>query len=382
MPFGQPANDDKLIEVVDTFGQYEAEYASTRKGAAIFSVPHRSVIEVRGTERRDFLHKMVTHDTLSLKPGLGRRAFLLGRTGRIIADLIILEESDRTLLVTDRADVSNIIRELNNYIVMEDVQLRGLDDAQQMSIHGPLSGAILDEIAGQPVGPLEAFAHRPIEIAGVRGTVHRFDQTGSMGLHLIFPDQGAADVYARLLERARQDGWKPDTTDDSSSSPPTPRDGKTRIRPAGWLAFNTARIEAGSPLFHIDFGPDSLPAETGLVSQVVSFTKGCYLGQEIVARMHNLGHPKRTLVGLRFTDDRMPIAGTAVTDPAKASEVIGGITSSTISPMLGNIAIALAVMKWGRHRAGEVVAAPAEGASVTATVQELTFLPVTPTGSA
>lgn len=375
MPFGQARPGGTMIEVVDTFGQYEAEYAAIRKGAAIIDAPQRGVIEASGTDRLDFLHKMVTHDTASLKAGQGRRAFLLGRTGRIIADLLILEDGTTTRLITDQADAAGVINELNKYIVMEDVQLREIDPAWQMAIHGPLAEAVVGEVADKPVGPLAPFEHRTIEIEAFRGSIHRFDQAGVPGLHLIFPDDGARVIYERFLERATLDGWKPAADPDPGSAPPPTRSGKTRIRPAGWLAFNTARIEAGSPLFHIDFGPDSLPAETGLLSEAVSFTKGCYLGQEIVARMHNLGHPKRALVGLRFADDRMPISGTPVVEPGNAANVIGDITSSTISPMLGNAAIAFAVMKWGRHRAGEAVGVPAEGGQVPATVQGLTFLP-------
>src|SRR5438046_9321644 len=97
MPFGPPR--EGVTEVVDTFGQYEAEYAAIRKGAAFMDTPWRGAIEVRGADRLDFLHKMLTHDTLSLKPGQGRRAFLLGRTGRIIAELVVLEDRSIAWLV-------------------------------------------------------------------------------------------------------------------------------------------------------------------------------------------------------------------------------------------------------------------------------------------
>ncbi|MCC7406605.1 MAG: aminomethyltransferase family protein, partial [Phycisphaeraceae bacterium] len=137
-------------------------------------------------------------------------------------------------------------------------------------------------------------------------------------------------------------------------------------RGIGWMAYNTARIEAGSPLFHVDFGPDSLPHETAILSQAVSFTKGCYLGQEIVARMQSLGHPKRLLVGLRLPDDRLPIAGSQVL--TADGQVVGAVTSSTLSPLLGQTAIALAVVKWGRHEPGTTLRVAAEGAIVDARV--------------
>ena len=136
----------------------------------------------------------------------------------------------------------------------------------------------------------------------------------------------------------------------------------------GWEAFNTARIEAGTPLFHIDFGPDSLPGETGLLTHCVSFTKGCYLGQEIVARMQNLGHPKRIVTGFKAHTNALPVAGTQVLehaddtthDPAHA-KVVGGITSSTAAPLLGGTPVGLAVMKWGHHTPGTHARVAVEG---------------------
>jgi folate-binding protein YgfZ len=378
MHYGPPSGDAPPAEVVDTFGQYEAEYAAIRKGAAFIAAPHRGAIAVEGADRLDFLHKMLTHDTLSLQPGQGRRALLLGRTGRVIADLLVLEDGAATRLVTDQSDVAAVIRELNKYIVMEDVRLRPLDEAWQISVHGPLAASLIDQLTGASLGELAALAHRAVEVGQFRGSVYRFDQAGVPGLHLTVPREAASRVYESFMELARHDGWQPATDFDPSKPAPPTATGKTRTRPAGWLAFNTARIEAGSPLFHIDFGPDSLPAETGVLAETVSFTKGCYLGQEIVARMQNLGRPKRVLVGLRMNDERMPIAGAQVMEAGEAGGVIGAVTSSTISPMLGNIAIAFAVMKWGRHRPGEAVLVPAEGGRVPATVQSLVFLPASP----
>src|SRR6185436_21150893 len=103
-------------------------------------------------------------------------------------------------------------------------------------------------------------------------------------------------------------------------------------RRIGWHAYNIARLEAGWPIFNIDFGPDSLPHETGVLNDRVSFKKGCYLGQEVVARMQSLGHPKQRLVGLKAVEetgadeDRVPEAGAALhaARPAeKPADVIG-----------------------------------------------------------
>ena len=135
------------------------------------------------------------------------------------------------------------------------------------------------------------------------------------------------------------------------------------------MAYNTARIEAGASIYHIDYGPDTLPHEAALIEQTVSFTKGCYPGQEIVARMENLGHPKRLLVGLHLDDARLPIAGAQVFDSSNDdAQVVGAVTSSTVSPMRGGKAIGLAMVKWGLCQIGTELSVFADGKRMLAVV--------------
>ena len=157
---------------------------------------------------------------------------------------------------------------------------------------------------------------------------------------------------------------------------------KRLLRPVGWAAFNTTRIENGRGLFGIDFElgepsmpgakpqaaaeesagsrvPGVLPAETGLLGHAVSFTKGCYLGQEVVARMHARNVVARKLVGLRVPDGSLPIAGQPVMD--EQENQVGVITSSTMSPVLSDAAIALAIVRKSHFDIGKRVRVPAEG---------------------
>jgi len=148
--------------------------------------------------------------------------------------------------------------------------------------------------------------------------------------------------------------------------------GKRPVRPAGWAVFNTSRIEAGRPMFGIDFDDTVLPAETGQLSRAVSFTKGCYLGQEIVARMHARGQVARQIVGIRMQDDALPLAGAPIID--EKSNQIGGITSSTISPILSNASIGLGMMKSAFASPGTSVRVAAEGAMRAGIVTALPFV--------
>ena len=140
-----------------------------------------------------------------------------------------------------------------------------------------------------------------------------------------------------------------------------------------------SRIEAGTPLFHVDFGSDNLPHETGILDARVSFRKGCYPGQEVVARMQSLGKPKQVLVALRIAEDALPTAGSPVFErgaDGEAGSPVGTVTSSTLAPMLGAASVAFAMVRTAHAQPGTVLSVPAEGARATATVQpSLRFLP-------
>ena len=366
MPYG-PA--EAGVRVVESFSSFEAEYAAVRKGVGLFDMPQRGVVMVSGADRLDFLHRFVTNDTNGPVPGQGRQAFLLNRQGRISADLIVLAADDTVLLDLDVFGAQDVSDELERFVFTEDVQLHNATDQwAHQALHGPAAAALLAAVAPafdasklEMLGPL---SHLRMPIERYDCVVYRRDETGAPGFHLIVPRQGAAAVYGVLVEAL-------------GGLVPAVEGGLKRAitgRGIGWLAYNTARIEAGTPIFHVDFGPDSLPHETGILDHAVSFTKGCYLGQEVVARMQSLGHPKRVLVGLKCEGDTLPVAGAGVLAAGDTNTVIGAVTSSTLAPLLGGTAIALAMIKWGQHKVGTAVLVQAEGRRVGAKVQGLGFI--------
>ncbi|MGH7131701.1 MAG: glycine cleavage T C-terminal barrel domain-containing protein, partial [Phycisphaerales bacterium] len=258
------------------------------------------------------------------------------------------------------------------------VAVRSTGEAlHRFSLHGPGAIALLAKYSthegGFPLAELKPGQAVQVKIDGRRATAFRDDITGEIGLHLIVATADAAKVYESLLRGAHEHVH--------GHAGPNPR---PLLRPIGWHAFNIARIEAGTPLYNIDFGPDSLPAETGpaTLHDRVSFKKGCYLGQEIVARMNALGAPKQTLVALRLTDPaaagggssdelaRLPHGGAPVfASDAPSSEPVGAVTSSTLAPMLSRSPIALAMVKT-KHAApaNKLWVAAEGGATLPATV--------------
>lgn len=375
IPFGPIPEAEGGVEIAATFGEYPAEYAAIRRHVGIMHLPQRGILRLTGADRQDFLHRMLTQDLRSLKGGSTRRSLQLSDKGRVLADIVVHHGDADTWLEMDRFDTSTVKTLLEHRLFTEDVAIEDFTPRRAaLALYGPASIPLLDALRedGTPAAEIQPGTHHVLRLVGLPVTVYRWDDAGAIDFRLLAPTDPAdyaPRLYERLLEAA---GYSPDA--ELTAEHAAQRRASLRGRPIGWLAYNTARIEAGSPLFHIDFGSDSLPAETGLLEETTSFTKGCYIGQEVVARMKNLGHPRRVLVGLRLAGDAMPIAGSQVFDATDRATVIGAVTSSTVSPILGNAAIAFAVIKWGKHDVGSTVAVPAEGALVEAKVQALRFV--------
>jgi folate-binding protein YgfZ len=354
----QPYGD---VEIVSTFGEPQAEYAAIRKGCALMDLPQRGILRATGPDRIGFLNRLLSNQLASkdgkspLTAGRGVYSFLLNNKGRIVADVNVLERGDCTLLETDARNVARVKEMLEKHVFSEKVAFSSLiGTSHQVALHGPGAGEVLRQIGGNCEG-LEPLNSTVARLDGAEAVIWRDDPCGVPGYFLIVPTESAGKLWMGILSAFG--GGEP---------------GKRQVRPAGWAVFNTARIEAGRPLFGIDFDDSAVPAETGQLDRAVSFTKGCYLGQEIVARMHARDQVARQIVGIRMREDALPIAGAPVVDDAKNQ--IGGITSSTISPVLSNAAICLGLVKSPFAAVGTELQIATEGAFRRGTVVEIPFV--------
>jgi len=387
------------IELVSTFGELELEYAAIRRGCALFDLPHRAVLSVRGEETMDFLNRMLTQRLDDLAPQRARRSFWLNRKGRLESDLRVIRLPDRVLLELDAHAAPKTKETLESYLIVEDVTIEDETTTRhRLSLHGPRAAGLLaacaagervapevdeadngdasDTLPGDALTTLEEGQVATCVIAGAEVLVDRQDALGVPGYELHMAADDALPVWERLCEVGL-----PEQTDDEAPPKQTPH----RLRPAGWHAYNIARVEAGWPLFYVDFGPNTLPHETGVVHDRVSFKKGCFLGQEVVARMESRGAGKQILSAIRMeapvaTDEPgrpvQPITGEAVLpgDDPEGSP-IGVVTSSVVSPMLGEAPICFAQVKRTAAQAGAAVLVEAQGSRMPGVVQEsLRFL--------
>jgi folate-binding protein YgfZ len=359
---------DLPVPLVATFGEIEAEYAAIRKAVALIDLPHRGTLRVTGADRLPFLENMLTQQVGDLAPGEMRKSFWLTKTGRIAADLNVMQMEDAMLIDLDLHQAADTAESLSRYLFSEEVSISDVSEEQhRLALHGPRSAELLASVcdAEGPDSPLTRLgALQPgraivVHVGGEEVVVYRDDLTGEPGLHLIMDVRHTPAIYEQLLERGLgHDG------------------GGLGLRTLGWFAFNIARIEAGTPMFNIDFGTDSLPHETGVLRDRVSFTKGCYLGQEVVARIESQGAPKQKLIGLRLQGEALPVTGAEVLAHEQPTEtVIGAVTSATVSPMLSAAPIAFAMVRTSRATKGEQVRVRTESGLADATIHRLRFWP-------
>ncbi len=372
-------------EIVTTFGQPQAEYAAIHKSAGIFDMPWRGVLEIAGKDRHEFLGNLLTNKTWNrttrtgLASGQGVYSFFLNLKGRVVADMCLLEVGDRTWVDCDIRHAAMLTATLDKYRFSEKVSIVDRSETHQViGLLGPGAGAILADASGG-----EILAALPLvticrSMFGAEVVCYRDDTTAGGAWLLIVPRSSSARVWQGLLDAFADEGRESN---------------KRRLRRVGWAAYNAARIECGRPVMGIDFdsaAPDVpgakklppealaevevaspaskgiLPAETGLFDRAVDVTKGCYLGQEIVARMHARKQLARKIVSFRMDADALPMAGAPVFDDGDVQ--IGIVTSSTVSPVLSGASIGLALVKKPWFEVGEILRIPAEGSIQTAKV--------------
>lgn len=362
LPYGATEDgSEPLCEIPATIGgEVESEYAAIRRGAGLLDAPHRGTVVLRGDDRLDLLDRLVTQAVGDMRIGSVRNAFLLTRKGRIEADLLIAHLSDKTVIDVDISRAASVAEAVDAMIFGEDVEVADVTaETYRISVHGPQAGVVLAELT-QPIDVvLDPSSSGRIVVDGAECVVIRQDTTGEVGHEWIVPKDAVAAVWERMLA---VDGAR--------------FGGRRHVRPIGWYAYNMARVEAGTPLFMVDFATDSLPHETGLLGRRVSFTKGCYPGQEVVARTEHLGRPKQVLVGLVVDGDEEPFAGGQVfarADDGSMGDVIGGVTSSAPSPMRGLEPVALAVVRSKHAEPGRTVLVPAGGEARSAVIGGLDF---------
>lgn len=307
-------------------------YQAARRGTARIDRSDRGRIVVSGVDRATYLQGLLTNDIVALAAGRGCYAAYLTAQGRMIADLYVYELGDVMLLVTPLAVKDIVLAKLEQFVFTEDVKLGDVTETfAQMAVVGPGAaaalGALLEDASPDGLTALIEHANIRARFGAQPAIVTRVTDAGEPGF----------DVY---IERPHAEAFA------------------SALASRGVADLDTAtaeaiRIEAGVPRFGIDMDAETIPLEAGIESRAISFTKGCYVGQEVIIRVLHRGHGRvaRKLAGLVFEGESAPAPGAGV---RVEDREVGHVTSSALSPALGR-PIALAYLHRDFLAAGTTV---------------------------
>ncbi len=290
------------MTATSTFAQ---DYQTLVTGCGLVDRSQRGKLSLTGAEAKAFLQGQVTNDIISLTPGSGLYAAFLTPKGKMQGDVRVLDAGPELLLDTERVALQALFNMIRSFSLGYDVQLhkRTLESGL-LSLIGPGAQAALLEARVEL--PEAEYSHLAFTLAGAQVRAIRTD----LGADLLFASEDRETVLNAALAAGAV--------------------------PVGEEAAECLRIESGRPRYGVDLDDSVIPQEAGLNERAVSFTKGCYVGQETVARLFYKGKPNRELRGLR-SEEQLAV-GTVL---GVADRELGTVTSSAVSPRLGPLALAL-----------------------------------------
>ncbi|PIQ83857.1 MAG: hypothetical protein COV75_05205 [Candidatus Omnitrophica bacterium CG11_big_fil_rev_8_21_14_0_20_63_9] len=304
------------------------EYRRLRNTTGVLDASVYAAIEVRGDDRADFLHRLLTNDIKRLAPGTGCRAALLTSSAKLVADLLVLADTDVHWLLCELPYAETVRRALEHYLFTEAVSLIAHERRlAALAFPGPQAMALASRLAGTPLLSLASPGdHVQLPLHDEPARWIRWSPIGGEGLLCLVEAARVAALWERLVHH-------------------------DAVAPIGWEALNIARIEAGAPWMGIDMTEENLLPDTGLDESIASETKGCYIGQEIVARMRTYGSPNKRLMGLLLEDSVVPSSGDEL---LRGGEAVGRVTSACRSIVLDRV-IAMGYVKRGADEPGTAV---------------------------
>src|SRR3989475_3564864 len=276
----------------ECFSEPAAEYRLARESVVLLDTNYHAFIYFEGPDRVRYLNAVLTNNVKDLVAGQGTVSLLLNPQGHILAEIEIYALEEGLLAVSHAAARERTAATLDKFIIMDDV---AMDDATDrtgsLALAGPQAAAVLRQLCGLEFESIAPGSHSETLIAKVPCRALRKTFFGGTGVELIALREHLAGLWSALLAAVRAFGGGP----------------------IGYATLNSLRLESGIPWFGYDFGDKYIPHEAALESSHISYTKGCYTGQEIVERVRSRGHVNRRRVGLLFSGDAVPEAGAALT---------------------------------------------------------------------
>jgi folate-binding protein YgfZ len=302
----------------------QADYAAARSAAVVFDLSDRTHLELTGADRAKFLHGFCTNEIKSLKPGQGTEAFITNVQGRVLGHVFVFASESSLWLDTVAGQAERLVKHLSKYQITEDVSFGDRSDEwAELLVAGPQAVDIVSKVAANtpPTNHLDHFAAPGVLSDGAALQVRRFDILGIPGFLLLAPRE-SLPMLAALVAAAG-------------------------ARPVGVDVFESLRIEAVWPHYGRDISDENLAQEVHRTTQAISFKKGCYLGQEPIARIDALGHINQELRLIRLPASCPPPADSELFSLDNDQKPIGRVTSSALDFAHDGGAVALSYVRRG-----------------------------------
>jgi folate-binding protein YgfZ len=327
------------------FTDLDYEWRAARERCAVWAANFRALIAATGEDRVSFLQGMLSNDVKALAAGEGVPAAFLTQQGKIVVDLCVLADQDKIMLDLFAERAEPFMTALGRFIVADDVELVLAAGEQPLcGLSGPSAREVIGRLLDRPPAPWRLLHHEVREFRSTPIRVVAASELGEEGYLVCGPDE----IVAPFFEAACEAG----------------------AVPAGMEALNVLRVEAGIPWYGADTDEDVLIMEAGL-ERAISFSKGCYLGQEVVERIAARGHVNKKLCGLLIEGDVPPPPGALL---RAGGRDIGRLTSVVRSPGLGRI-IALGYVHRDHLTPGTALTVAGGDTETPAAVSALPFVP-------
>jgi folate-binding protein YgfZ len=280
----------------DYFGDAAAEYRSARDTVALIDKNYRAYLSFTGPDRVRYLNAILTNNIKDLAAGHGIVSLLLNPQGHILAEIETYAIADRLLCVSCAMIRERLIEVLEKFIIMDDVtQVDETPRYGTLALEGPKAAALVKEVSGADLTKYEELSSRGGKVGSIPCFITKRSPGGVPGAEFLAESQKLPELWQVLLDAVR---WHEGA-------------------PMGYAALSATRLAQGVPWFGYDFGEKQIPHEAGLQDSHISYTKGCYTGQEIVERVRSRGQVNRQRVQLVFSGDVVPAADTLITQDGK-----------------------------------------------------------------
>src|SRR6267378_4888933 len=269
----------------DHFGDWLAEYRHLREGVALLDKNYRAYLDFTGPDRVRYLNAILTNNIKDLRENHGAISLFLNPQGRILAEIETYDFPEKLFCLSYGMIRERLIADLDKYIIMDDVTLTDRTaDFATLALEGPKAALVAEELTGVDPADLAELETRLVSVQRIPCRLGKRSPGGTASAEFLVDRAHAETLGKILLESTRKHGGGP----------------------AGYQALSAFRLELGAPWFTYDFGEKQIPHEAGLQDSHISYTKGCYTGQEIVERVRSRGQVNRQRVRLVFSGDVVP----------------------------------------------------------------------------